>query len=64
MTRANVKRRAFYRAELAAATTPRRRLVAAWRWLLAEAVKQGDAGRTAVAERLESIASEMNGADQ
>ena len=64
MTRANARRRDFYRAGIAAARTPRQRLVAAWRWLLAEAVKQGDAGRTAVAARLESIAAEMNGADQ
>jgi cell division protein FtsL len=64
VTRANVRRRAFYRAELAKAVTPRQRLVAAWRWLLAETVKQGDAGRVQVAARLESIAAEMNGADQ
>ncbi len=64
MTSANVKRSAFYRAGLERAATPRQRLNAAWRWLLAETVKQGDAGRAAVAARLESIAAEMNGADQ
>ncbi len=64
MSSANVKRRDFFRAGIDRARTPRERLTAAWRWLLAEAVKQGDAGRDNVALRLERIAAEMNGADQ
>lgn len=64
MTSANVKRRDFYRTQIAQAATPRLRLWAAWRWLLAEATRAGAAERASAAERVESIAAELNGADQ
>lgn len=64
VTRANEKRKVFFEREFAAAQTPRRRLWTAWRWLLAEVGRQGEHGRDALAERLKSIAAELNGADQ
>jgi ribosomal protein S7 len=64
VTRANAKRRTFYQAQLAKTTSPRLRLWAAWRWLLAEASRAGGAGQRHVADRLEAIAAELNGADQ
>lgn len=64
MTRANVKRRAFHQAQIAKTASPRLRLWAAWRWLLAEAGRAGSAGQQQVADRLEAIAAELNGADQ
>ena len=68
LTRANTaaaKRRAWFTARIGVRgkTTGRDRVWQAWRWLLAESTRVGDAGRHDLADRLITIAEELNEVD-